>query len=286
MAFDEPARRFGVAGEVIIAMGAADDHLISKVRRSTRPLLVLNRELGFEETDCAVLEKVGDRLVGLEVSGDFADDSDVVRCSNLEELNLNTSCQGGLDWERLTGLTRLFVYEDRISGALASLQRLTSLHIHQASDEQIQLASSLPLLADLTLSATRMRAVESLSGFGDRLTHLRVRQGPSLRGFEDLSRLSAIRVLLLDSCRRLDSLEFVSGMRELEVLAVSDCGGVESLHPLTRCPRLQWLHFDGSTKIQDGDLSVLGQMPHLRGAYFQKRRNYRGVPAGFPTRDD
>ena len=278
--------RFTVEGEVIVATGKVDDALVSKVLRSSRPLLILNRALGFDEVDCAVLQQVGDRLVGLEVVGDFTDDSDVLRCSKLEELNLNTSCRGGLDWGRLPDLIRLFTYEERMSESLASLHRLTTLHIHRASDDQVALASSLPRLTDLTLSSTRMRAVSSLAGYGDRLTRLWIRQGSALRGFDDLSRLSLLRTLLLDSCRHLDDLGFVSGMPDLEVLAVSDCGGIESLRPLAQLSRLREVHLVGSTNVKDGDLSVLEQLPSLRGAYFQKRRHYRGAPARFPTRDD
>lgn len=286
MGFDDLAQRFAIAGDLIVATGKADDALLRTVERSPRPLLILNRELGFEEEDCTVLQDIGDRLVGLEVSGTFVDDSDVIRCAKLEELNLNTSCRGQVAWDHLRGLTRLFVYQDRISDSFASLQGLRFLHIHQASDEQVQMASTLTRLVDLTLSSTRMRTATSLTGFGERLSRLWIRGGTALDGFEALSQLGGLRSLLLDSCRHLDDLEFVAGLPELEVLAVSDCGAIESLRPIARCSRLRRLHLDGSTNVRDGDLSVLGNLPSLRGAYFQKRRHYQEVPSGFPTRDD
>jgi hypothetical protein len=200
----EFARRFAVAGDLIVATGHVDDDLIRRVRQAPRPLLVLNRELGFDEVDCAVLRDVGDRLVGLEVSGSFADDSDVRLCSTLEELNLDTDCRGSVDWAGLAGLTRLFVYADRLSEGFSSLGKLHTLQVYGASDEHAGQASALPLLEDLTLISTRMRTTAAM----------------------------------------------------------------------------------GSTDVQDGDLSVLGQLPALRGAYFQRRRHYRGTPPGFPTLDD
>jgi hypothetical protein len=160
------SRRFQVAGDLIVATGKVDDDLIRRVRQTPRPLLVLNRELGFDEVDCAVLRDVGDRLVGLEASGSFADDGDVRHCPRLEELNLNTDCRGSVDWGGLAELTRLFLYADRLSEGFTSLKNLRTLQLYGASDEHVGRASGLPALEDLTLNSTRMRTAESMPGSG------------------------------------------------------------------------------------------------------------------------
>ena len=286
MEFGKVSSRFHIPGDVIIATGMVDQDLISRVLQAPRPLLVLNRELGFDEVDCAVLRDVGERLVGLEVTGSFRDDTDVHWCSNLQELNLNSDCRGGVDWTGLGSLSHLFVYADRLSETFPSLGKLQFLQVYGASDEQAGFASSLPGLEDLTLISSRIRTIESITGLRESLTSLSIRQASALQDFSGLSRFRLLRRLLLESCRHLSSLEFVSNMPDLEVLSVSDCGSIQSLRPLEGCLRLERLHFYGSTNVQDGDLSVLGLLPDLRGAYFQRRRHYRAVPGRFPTMDD
>jgi hypothetical protein len=280
------SRRFEVEGDLIVATGKVNDDLIRKVHASSRPLLVLNRELGFDEVDCRVLQEVGYRLIGLEVSGSFVDDSDVRLCCNLEELNLNSACRAEVEWGELAHLTHLFTYADRLSGSFVSLESLCALQLYGVSDERIGLTSTLPLLEDLTLISTRMRTVESMEGLGNRLRSLSIREASALRDFDSLANFRKLQRLFLTACRHLSDLAFVSSMPLLETLSVSDCGPVDSLHPLEDCPRLQRLHFYGSTNIQDGDLSVLDRLPVLEGAFFQSRRHYRGAPSRFPTLDD
>ncbi len=118
------------------------------------------------------------------------------------------------------------------------------------------------------------------------LTKLSIRQASALRDFRGLSRFQVLRRLMLDSCRHLSELGFLAAMRDLEVLSLSDCGRIDSLLPIEGLGRLERLHFYGSTNVQDGDLSVLERLPSLRGAYFQRRRHYRGLTARFPTLDD
>lgn len=285
MEFDNDAR-FRVAGDVVIATGPADEVLIRRIAQTPRPLLVLNRELGFEERDCRILREVGDRLVGLEVVGSFDDDSDVAACENLEELNLGTDCRGAVDWAALRSLTRMFTYADRIAPSLAGLDRLQDLHVHQASDEDAALISGLPALERLTLTSARMRSVEPLRGLADRLTRLSIRLTPRLTGFAALAEFHSLAELDLEACRHVSDVEFLSGLPDLEVLSVSDCGSIASLRPLAHCRHLRRLHFFGSTKVEDGDLSVLAELPALERAHFQRRRHYIGTPERFPSTED
>lgn len=278
--------RFRVPGNVVVAKGAADEQLVRRIERTPRPLLVLNRELGFEEKDCRVLREVGHHLVGLEVVGSFDDDSDVAACADLEELNLGTDCRGPVPWESLRSLTHLFTDADRVGAGFAALERLQDLHVHQASDEDAALISGPPGLERLTLTSARLRSVAALSGLADRLRSLSIRLASHLSGFEALARFDSLVELDLEACRHVTDLDFLSGLPRLEVLGVSDCGPVGSLRPVERCRRLRRLHFYGSTNVQDGDLSVLGELPALERAYFQRRRHYTGTPARFPSTED
>ncbi|RBY87873.1 leucine-rich repeat domain-containing protein [Blastococcus sp. TF02A-30] len=278
--------RFRVPGNVVVAKGRADEQLVRRIVGTPRPLLVLNRELGFEEKDCRVLREVGHRLVGLEVVGSFDDDSDVAACADLEELNLGTDCRGAAPWESLRSLTHVFTDADRLSPGIAALERLRDLHVHQVSDEVAALISGLPALERLTLTSARLRSVAALAGLADRLRSLSIRLAPHLSGFEALARFDSLVELDLEACRHVTDLDFLSGLPRLEVLGVSDCGAVEGLRPVERCRRLRRLHFYGSTNVQDGDLSVLGELPALERAYFQRRRHYTGTPARFPSTED
>jgi internalin A len=132
-----------------------------------------------------------------------------------------------------------------------------------------------------------------------RLKNLAVREAPrlqSLRGINVMNSLSALNLhlarqlsdisdlaesgstlnkLSFDFCSRIGRLDALRSLRRLRLLGVSDCKRIESLAPLGQLTQLEVLHGWGSTRIVDGNLSLLLQLPRLREVRMKSRIEYR-----------
>ena len=270
-------------GEIIVARGTPDERLFKRIRDATRPQLVVNGELGYLGSNLDFLHEIGPLLVSLEVVGSFEDDSGIASCINLEELNLNTDCSGTIDWTLLRRLRHLFAYNSRLNSTFQELPELEDLNLYGATDDDLDLVGSIAL-RELHLISTKITRVP-VGDTWSRLKTLEVRQGSRLKEFSGIAEMKQLESLSLRQCRHLRSLEPVSACRNLTHLGVTDCGPVESLAPLESCTALERLFFAGSTNIVDGDLRVLGRLPHLERAMYMRRRHYHGAPARFPTMD-
>jgi internalin A len=57
-------------------------------------------------------------------------------------------------------------------------------------------------------------------------------------------------------------------------LSVSDCGTIDTIAPLANLHNLEWLSAWGSTRILDGDMQPLAQLPRLAEIRMRDRATY------------
>jgi hypothetical protein len=95
-----------------------------------------------------------------------------------------------------------------------------------------------------------------------------------MKDFHDLTHLTNLSTLTLDTCKHLDKLTFVDSLKNLKTLDVSNCGVIESLHPVMKLPYLERLSFIESTDIEDGNIAQLKDHPSLQWVLFQDRKHY------------
>jgi hypothetical protein len=89
-----------------------------------------------------------------------------------------------------------------------------------------------------------------------------------------LDALTELVELEITNCPRLERIDVVARLAELQKLTLGNNGKVESLKPLRGLRNLHWLTFPESTNIVDGDLTPLLELPSLRKVAFQNRRHY------------
>ena len=94
-------------------------------------------------------------------------------------------------------------------------------------------------------------------------------------GLAELTGLPDLRVLLIESAKRLERIDAVASCRSLTRLDVANCGDIASLAPLAGLTALERFGAWESTRILDGDLSVLLALPRLREVRMRDRREYR-----------
>jgi internalin A len=146
---------------------------------------------------------------------------------------------------------------------------LESLFVFSQPDADLSRYGELGALRRLELS--QGRKLLSTRGVGE-LDFLGLYHQGALA---ELAGLPDLRVLSLQTCKRIETLDGVAGCTSLTQLDVANCGDIASLAPLTGLRELERLGAWESTRVLDGDLSVLLTLPRLRELRMADRRGYR-----------
>jgi hypothetical protein len=111
----------------------------------------------------------------------------------------------------------------------------------------------------------------STAGVGAGVEFLGLYQQAALAELRDLP--PCLRVLAIEGANKLGALPALPS--SLTRLKVANCGDIASLAPLRGLDQLEELFAWESTKVLDGDLSVLLELPRLRAIGMRDRREYR-----------
>jgi internalin A len=87
-----------------------------------------------------------------------------------------------------------------------------------------------------------------------------------------LADLPALEVLAIEGSKQLGEIVTVPTLRRLKV---ANCGDIASLAPLRGLDQLEEVFAWESTRVLDGDLGVLLELPRLRAIGMRDRREYR-----------
>ncbi len=193
---------------------------------------------------------------------------------NLEALGVQTYCRTPLRFECFPRLTACGLdWGQRDADSILGCTSLRSLNVGRIPRKDLADFTSLVNLDSLAIGSS---PIESLRGI-DALVQLKslclgaLRKLADLSGLEGLGRLDWLEI---QSCRKVRSLERVSALEHLRTLHLNDCGEIESLRPIANLRDLEVLLFYGTTRVADGDLSMLRELPRLRKVAFMNRRHY------------
>jgi len=178
---------------------------------------------------------------------------------------------------------------------LSALTRLESLIIREASLKSLKGIAGLRSLRRLVLAQLRLESLEGLRHASE-LTeiHLAFLRIPSLAELTLLSRLTSLSVW---SCRKVTDVEcvgelvqledlelgsigplpplgFLGALKNLKSLRLESVGRIPSLQFLRELPQLEEFLPVDKTIVEDGDLSVLLELPSLKKVVFTERRHY------------
>lgn len=184
---------------------------------------------------------------------------------DLEQLGIGLNVRDLRGIGRLTKLTEVGVPFGKGIEGLADVPGLRSLSIEEwPRDTHLEVIGEHPRLRQLWLAMKRTAeisstwfpsapALEQVSLYSGRLT--------------DTAGLAAL--VALDSLRfantKVPDLDFVPGTSRLRSLELDNSGDVASLQPLRHHPELKEITLIGTTRIVDGDMTPLFDLPQLRG---------------------
>ena len=175
--------------------------------------------------------------------------------ATLEELHVQAYPGTHVDLSLVPGLRVLSCAWDQVKDTIERTDRLEDLFLAPYPEADLRPISHLTSLR--TLRMKERPRVRSLAGVEAMpwLAWLGIYGSP----LEDITALERLRSPVLSrldlaSCRRLRSLDAISGLHGLRELEVSEAGELPSLTPIAKLTGLELLYLYGSTNIADGDL--------------------------------
>lgn len=220
--------------------------------------------------DLSFLERVP-HLRGLVLNaGEARDLSPVAALRGLETLTLNVAAKPRieLDLSAFAALRTLRMYWNPGFESVFACRSLESLYVFGPPDPDLARFGQLPHLRRLELS--QGRRLQTTRGVGPVRFLGLYQQG----GLSELAELPALEELAIEGARKLGAIDAVAGL-PLRRLTLANCGDIASLAPLAGMDTLEELFAWESTRILDGDLSVLLTLPRLRTVALRDRREYR-----------
>jgi hypothetical protein len=157
-------------------------------------------------------------------------------------------------------------------GALRDLRELSTWNYAPADLHELSAHSGLERLA--IADARRLDSLEGIECLQS-LWRLEVALAPSLCDISAISVLGdALREVTFETCRRIAGVGPVATLTRLRGFGIANCGDIASIGPLASMSELRWLLAWESTRIVDGDLSVLETLPSLEEVRMRGRREY------------
>jgi hypothetical protein len=254
--------RWSSAAEKALASGEADG-------------LVLNYARGFSEPDLQFLASWGIRRLQV-LDRKLTDLEPIARLSeSLESLSVQAAPQAELDLGALPRVRAVAGEWPLLRDTLGRLDALESVITWRFDEIDLHAFRDHVCLKRLTIKEAPH--LESLSGIADlpELAVLGIIGGPALHDITEVADPGrSLRELELQDCSSIIDLDCVEELAELRFLGFSNCGAIASLAPLRSLHELEVLHAWGSTRVVDGDLSPLPQLPRLREVRMRDRANY------------
>lgn len=87
--------------------------------------------------------------------------------------------------------------------------------------------------------------------------------------------MNRLKSLTIESSRELGSLQPIEALVGMERLWLYNCGRIDSLKPLQNLVQLREVTISGNTRVSDGDLSVLCELPRLETVCVVERKHYQ-----------
>ncbi|MEO8695674.1 MAG: hypothetical protein ABI658_19305 [Acidimicrobiales bacterium] len=250
--------------------------------------LALNYAHGFKDTNLEFLQPWPIKRLTI-LARSVKDLTPVRRLSaSLESLSVQSAASATIDLATFPLLQSVAANWGQVKHSVADAPQLKDLLVRSYNEFDLT-----PLRWNPSLRRLRFKdrpSVQSLAGvehLGD-LKHLAVYLAP-LGDIGPLRSLdSVLEELHLEGCRIYD-LSPLACARTLRVINASECGDVETLGPLRGLANLEVLWLFGSTRVVDGDLSPLTELPSLRELRMRSRPAYRpsvGEVQALISRDD
>lgn len=238
--------------------------------------LVLNYARGFREQSLEFLGALPIRKLDL-LARSVSDLSPVLSLApTLEELRVQSDPRAAIDLASLPRLRTLAASWPQVRSSIMFAAQIEDLSIAAYSEPDLEPLAGLSSLTSLVMKERpKLRSLEGLESF-PWLAQLGVFLASSLTDIRALGHRPrpALQVLQLQACKKVNDIEAVSSLESLRFFDLSEGGEIPSVAPLAQLVNLERLHLYDTTKITDGNLQPIVELPRLRDFRMQNRRHY------------
>jgi hypothetical protein len=261
-----------VDGDTLVITDRFTDKAAQILRSGTVSGLDLNYAKGFKDTDLEFIEEWPITRLSL-LARTMSNIEPIYRLPSLATVKLTAGSKAVLDVRRISSLKSLSAEWGSVRDSLSERPEIEDLYLGGYGEADLR-----SLRWNVALRRLRLKdrpRLQSLDGVEvlSCLEQLGVWSAP-LEGIGALGELSGNRLseLQLESCgiRDIKPLCSLSGLRFLNL---SDNGDVPSIRNLAGLTGLEVLWLFGTTRVVDGDLSVLAGLP-LRELRMKSRKGY------------
>jgi len=198
--------------------------------------------------------------------------SSVESLIHLKVLEIATCCRTPIDFSGFRQLERCVLKWRKGCESLFDCGQLTSLVIMCYREPQLPIQNlialeRLQILDSSTKTLDFLRQLKSLR---------RMRLGAlhCLRDTQDIGYATGLQYLDIDRCSGFSSILEFKKLEKLLYLCLNDIGTIESLQPLRALLELESVFFWGNTKVNDGRIEFLRELPRFSYVSFANRRHY------------
>ncbi|NUP96566.1 MAG: hypothetical protein HUU28_10430 [Planctomycetaceae bacterium] len=273
----------GALGPRMVLRGAWSSAALEVARSLRIKELELNYAKGWNGRELDFLEGLTDLLESIEIlDWSIEDVSAVHALVGLRQLAVSTYCKTEFRFPQFPKLEEVALEWRPRAASLFEHRGVKRVFLNKWNGGK-DLSDFGEMRQLETLQLYSPARLEALSGIEQltRLSRLDLAHAPRLAWLCGIEHLGHLRRLSIDTCRKISSIQQVSSLLELRELAIDNCGDIESLAPLRRLSQLERVSFIESTRIVDGDLSPLKELPVLRQAHFRERSHYSHSDADF-----
>lgn len=193
----------------------------------------------------------------------------------LEELSFQAVAGTTIDLASFPHLRKIAGYWDEMRSTFYAPEYLQEVILFDYDGFDLEPLSVQPSLQTIQLKVARnLETLEGIAAFPT-LAELSI-AARDLHALDAVESVAAtLRKLVLEDCRDVGNIQDLSNLTELRFLGINNSGQVSTLQPVSELVLLEQLYAWGSTRIEDGDLSPLLRLPHLREVRMRDRREYR-----------
>lgn len=212
---------------------------------------------------------------------DIKDISGINYLSNLNALSISTYCKTKIDFNNFPKLKKCFFEWRKGSDSLFDCGQLDYLYLMNYTGKHFKPISKLANLSELNLVDPHFETLEGIA----QLTKLKNLEIVSrrLKTIEHISKIEQLESLGISDSKKIEKINPISKLASLKILSLENMGEIESLRPLLACQSLEELYFFESTKVRDGQIRFLKQLPKLKIVRFENRRHYDAKYMDFRT---
>lgn len=260
-------------GQVFVPRGPWQPGYTDLVGQKRIPVVRLSAAMGWRGADLHFLRELPN-LRGVEIyAPEVRDVSVIASLHRLQLVGLDCDLRTPIDFGELQELE---VVKARWSDAIRSLLHIAGLkHLNLSNWPGYDLESlgSMSRLQELLLTSRKLRSLRGIDALKS-LEWLDLHACPKLTSLEGIRCCRFMTHLEVTSCKAVHEISEIGELGALRELHLDNNGELESLEPIRQCHLLEKLSFFGTTRILDGRISALEDLPRLKTVRFAPRRQY------------